>query len=630
MATNWQKAGVVDTSSSPSCELRSVPIRAVRMGDGFWRPRLQANQERSIPALLDLLEEHGVLDNFRLLSGRKKGERRGPRFTDTDLYKWAEAVGLVLQSDPDSPLADLLDSAIEDIVAAQEPDGYLNTYYSGPRQHERYENLLQGYSHEFYCAGHLIQAAVAIYRANGDTRLLDAAIRFADHLTDTFGPDQRPGRSNHEELEMAMVELHRTTGESRYLEFAGYLLDQLRFKSLERIEGHAVRATYKCCGGADYYAETGDQATWQALQRLWQDIVGGKIYITGGIGSRYQGEAFGEPFELPNLRAYTETCAAIGNIMWQWRMLAITGEARFADLMETTLYNGFLAGVSLSGAEYFYRNPLASTGSDQRQPWHDCTCCPPNVERMFAALPGYLYSTSAEGLASQGVWVHLYDNSLLDWHLEGGQKIILEQRTRYPWEGTVELTVSPEREANFSLFLRIPSWCQQASATVNGQPASHRPQPGSYLQLQRTWQPGDAVRLEMEMPVVPQECDPRVHENIGCVALQRGPVVYCLESVDNPEVSVTEVGAVLASDPEKQGLSAEFDPDLLGGVTVLRGAGFLFPEENPGLALYRPFSPDHWRPGKQVPITAIPYYAWANREPSQMVVWIPRAECNRL
>ncbi|MFQ6079472.1 MAG: glycoside hydrolase family 127 protein, partial [Thermodesulfobacteriota bacterium] len=451
----------------------------------------------------------------------------------------------------------------------------------------------------------------------GVTKLLNGARRFADYLTTVFGPEGRQGKSGHPELEMAMVELYRTTGERRYLDFADFLLDQLGFAFLSGMEGHAVRAAYACCGGADYYAETGDEAFGQALDRLCGDMVQGKIYITGGIGARHAGEAFGEPYELPNFRAYAETCAAIANIMWNWRMLALTAEARFADLMETTLYNGFLAGVSLDGTRYFYVNPLASWSGAQRQEWYGCTCCPTNVVRMFASLPGYFYSTGAEG-----IWIHLYDNSRLNWRLEGGQHISVVQESRYPWEGSVQITVSPESPAQFALFLRIPGWCQEAKVTVNGTEVSGEPQPGSYLKLERTWSRGDEVQLDFPMPVTLAKTHPRVRENTGSVAVRRGPIVYCIEGADNPGIPVLDVNLEVDSKSPERMFVHEFRPDLLSGVTVV-SARALVPISRLQMPLYQPLEERKSEPMKEVQITLIPYYAWANRALSPMQVWIP-------
>jgi len=411
---------------------------------------------------------------------------------------------------------------------------------------------------------------------------------------------------------MALIELYRTTQKREYLDLAGFFLEVQEFAEKQYIEGHAVRALYLACGAADYFAETGDEKTMKALERLWADMTQKKMYITGGVGSRYEGEAFGWPYELPNERAYAETCAAIAGIYWNWRMLAIQAESRFADVMERTLYNGFLSGVSLDGWHYFYMNPLACYGDYQRQEWFGCTCCPTNVVRMLASMPGYFYSTSHEG-----VWVHLYDNSRLSWHLHDGMKLTLDQITDYPWDGQVEITVIPEATAEFALFLRIPSWCESASVSVNHGPPSGV-SPGDYLKLERTWQPGDIVHLDLPMPVVLTEADSRVKEDLGMVAIQRGPVVYCLESKDNPDVPIRDAELMIDED-----FTAEFKPHLLGGVTVIEGQGvYACPDQDRG-ALYRPLDGIRLEV-RETDLHAIPYYSWANRGPSNMTVWIPK------
>jgi len=606
----WQEAGVISTANSPYAKLHPVPVRAVTMLPGFWQPRIEANRKNGIPQLFRLLDEHGRIDNFMLASGRKTGEKRGPYFRDSDVYKWMEGAAWVLHSTNDPWIKTTLEQTIHEVAAAQCKDGYLNTFFTGDLANQRFRNL--GREHELYCAGHLFQAGVAHYRATGSMSLLDPVLRYADLLTREFGPGKIEEADGHPEVELALVELYRTTGERKYLDLAGFFLSIQKFSEKQVIEGHAVRAGYLCSGAADYFMETGDQATLDALERLWADLTEGKMYITGGIGARYAGEAFGAPYELPNEHAYAETCAAISNIFWNWRMLAIKGEARFADVMERTLYNGFLSGVSLDGTLYFYVNPLACFREHQRLPWYNCTCCPTNVVRMFSSLPGYFYSTSPEG-----VWVHLYDNSRLDWRLEDGRKFALEQKTKYPWEDTVEITVSPEAPAEFAVFLRIPGWCKKPSVTVNGERAGEA-QPGSYFKLERTWKAGDTIQLKMPMPVSLQECDPRVRENLGSVAIQRGPVVYCLESVDNADVPIRDVELDVVAE-----LSAEFKPDLLGGVTIIRGKGSHPASGVDRGPLYRPLGSVKLKT-QPTDLTAIPYYAWANRGPSHMEVWIPQ------
>lgn len=613
--------GVVDTSASPGARLTGVPVRAVRLRDGFWRPRLEANRRAGIPGLYRRLEEHGVVENFRRLYGAKDGPRRGPRYTDSDLYKWLEAAAFVLQGGDAPEVLPLVEGAIAAILPAQRADGYLNTYFVDERADQRYTRLAT--DHELYCAGHFFQAAIALHRAAGDSRLLGPALRFADHLCEIL-PTMPGATDGHPEIELALVELYRETGRQRYLDLARRLLDAAGFTELRKIEGHAVRALYYCCGAADYYAETGDPAFGAALERQWENFTRAKVYITGGAGGRYTGESLGRDYELPNARAYAETCAAIAGIFWNWRMLALAGEARFADLLERGLYNGALAGVSLDGTHYFYVNPLAYDGEGEgdpwypwarrgryeRQPWYDTTCCPPNLQRLLASLPGYFYSTGRDN----GLWVHLYDNSDLDWRLPDGTGLRVSQTTRYPWAGDVDLTVTPATPAAFALHLRVPAWAEGTTVAVNGEAAGPTPVPGEYLALRRTWAPGDRVRLSLPVGPAVMTSDPRVAENRGSVALERGPLVYCLEAHDNPGISPAD--ALL--DPGGE-IGAEHRADLLGGITVLRAPGAV-PVE-PASALYRP-----WRAGRPatrpVALTAIPYYAWNGRGPCAMTVWM--------
>jgi uncharacterized protein len=635
-------AGVVDTTDSSYARLMSVPVADVKMEQGFWRPRMEANVKTSIPRLLELLEEHGVVDNFRRLTGSKQAERLGPRFTDSDLYKWLEAAAIALQSRDLPQLRRSVDDITAEIAAAQEPDGYLNTWFVGELATERFDSIEAGHSHELYCAGHLMQAAVARYRADGNEKLLDVACRFADLLVSEFGPGGRTDTDGHPEIEMALIELYRATGRQEYLDLAGSLLarPQASFgfapiATRSSLVGHCVRSGYLCCGGADYYAETGDEMMLTNLKHLWEDLVNGKIYLTGGVGAHYREEEFGESYELPNLRAYAETCAQIAHFMWGWRMLLATGEARFAEVMETIIYNGFLSGVSLSGSEYFYSNPLAANtswdeqdslagsthpgaeGGWTRQEWWPCTCCPPNVERTIAAIPGHLFSTSAEG-----IWMHFYDACRAQLVLENGTPVELEVATTYPWQGAIRVVVNSGVEAAFSLMLRIPYWAQGATATINGEAASVTPEPGSYLQLERTWQPGDVVELTLPMEIRFIESHPYVAENRGSIAIQRGPIVYCFEGADNPTVAMPDLrldGGKLCTAE----WHAEHKPELLGGVTVISGPG-LRPVAGPtNEALYADLGtrPDtQWEP---VMATAIPYYAWANRDETGMRVWLP-------
>jgi uncharacterized protein len=615
---------------SPYAKLHGVPIRAVTMGDGFWTARRAINIEKSIPTLLEELEQHGVVDNFLRLEGKSEAARRGPLYTDSDLYKWMEAVAFVLQSGEQSPVNRAkfraeFDRLAAIVLAAQEPSGYLNTYWTGERRAQRFTEMHR--SHELYCMGHLIQAAIAYYRATGDRKLLDGGIRFANYMVENFGPQKRPALTGHPEFEMAMVELYRTTGERRYLDFAGYLLsgvererlhltdDQTRymfsgtpFTSRTEFEGHAVRAMYASCGATDYYMETGDPAYLKTLETLWRDLVNRKMYITGGVGSRESGEAFGEAYELPDAQAYGESCAAIGNMMWNWRMLLALGESRFADVMERALYNGINSGMSLSGTLYCYRNPLESSGEKIRNEWYDTTCCPPNLERILASIPGYMYSTGPKG-----VYVNLFHASTLDWQLEDGTGIRIEQQTEYPWRGIVDLTVTPARTAEFSVFVRIPAWSDEASVGAD------KPKAGEYFEIHRRWQAGDKIHIDLAMKPRLVRANPLVREDAGRVALERGPLVYCLEQPDQPGFNLLD--ATLLDDGT--GFVTGFQPELLGGIMTIKHRGSVLDRPFSSEPLYRPFRDQPERPGTVETLTFIPYYAWANREPSRMEVWVP-------
>ncbi len=622
-------AVVVDTSRSPHARLRPVPLTAVTLADGFWAPRRRVNREITLPSQYRLLEETGRIDNFRRAAGKVDVPFQGRYYNDSDVYKWLEAVAWTLATGADPALAEMAGTVSAEIAGAQRPDGYLNTYFVRERAAERWTNLRD--MHELYCAGHLIQAAIAHHRATGDDRLLRVACRLADHICDHFGPleeRERAGTSGHPEIEMALVELARETGEPRYREQALFFLDARGqgliggrayhqdhepFRELERMAGHAVRAVYLNAGATDLYAETGEADLRHVLDRLWRNMTARQMYVSGSIGSRYEGEAFGRDYELPNERAYAETCAAIGNVMWSWRLLALAGDARYADVLETALYNGVLPGLSLDGESYFYQNPLADDGTHRRQPWFGCACCPPNITRLLASLPGYFYSCSDAGL-----WVHLYAQGAAHIPLPDGRTVGLTQHTRYPWDG--EVVIEIEGKGTFSLWLRIPGWCEEgATLEINGQPFTGLLTPGSYAEVRRAWRPGDVVRLNLPMPVRRVACHPYVTENAGRVALTRGPLLYCVEQADNSGLDPRDI--VLPADAN---FTAEFRPDLLGGVVVLRGQAKVVPPDNAWTHhLYRTALPCSEREqGQPVEATAIPYYAWANREPGPMQVWL--------
>ncbi|MEM1990481.1 MAG: glycoside hydrolase family 127 protein [Candidatus Bathyarchaeia archaeon] len=626
MMGKFNSTVIVDTTRSQYAKLRPVPIERVHLEDDFWAPRLKLIQEETIPSQYRLIEETGRLFNFRRASGKEAGGFRGIFFNDSDVYKWIEAAAFSYAYNPDQKIIDVARNVISEVIAAQDEDGYLNTYFTFERKADRWKNLRD--MHELYCAGHLIQAAVAFYRATGDKTLLNAACRFADHIASVFGPGRRVGVCGHPEIEMALVELYRTTNRREYLDLAcffidnrgrgviggsPYHIDHKPFRELDEVVGHAVRALYLNCGATDVYAEVGDEKLFDALMRLWHNVTERKMYVTGGVGSRHEGEAFGEDYELPNARAYAETCAAIANFMWNWRMLLVTGEGAFADIMELTLYNGILSGVSLDGKHYFYVNPLADRGGHRRQEWFECACCPPNIARLIASLPGYFYSTS-----ENGVWIHLYAKSTA--HIKLNEtEITLIQDANYPWDGEINIAISPEEASEFSLHVRIPGWCKEALARVNGEKIEKTIKHG-YLEIRRLWRDGDKVRLSLAMPIERIVSHPHVMENTDRVALRRGPIVYCLEGVDNPGFDVWDM--VL---PDSAKLDAEYTPNMLGGVVVVSGEALALDADAFGKKLYAPKADVKYEKCK-VRFTAIPYYAWANREPSPMTVWIRSPE----
>lgn len=627
-AENWRDQGVIYLDHSPHAVMHPAPVRAVTLGEGLWAERRRTNVERSIPTMLDLLEEHGIMDNFRRLTGKTKAARRGPVYTDSDIYKWMEAVAFVLQSGDNPKLRASFDRLTDEILAAQEPSGYLNTYYQDEHKAQRLSEMYR--SHELYCLGHMLQAAIAYYRATGSHKLMDGGIKYVDYLISISGPGRKPLLTGHPELEMSLVELYRTTGERRFLDFAGYLLSGVEaerlklkpsqltymfsgkpFTSRTEFEGHAVRAMYASSGASDYYAETGDPEYRKTLDRLWTDLITHKMYVTGGVGSRSDGEAFGEAYELPNSQAYTESCAAIGNMMWNFRMLAIHGESKYADVMERALYNGINSGMSLDGTLYCYRNPLASNGEKIRNNWYDTTCCPPNLERVLASLPGYFYATSQEGL-----YVSFYHNGELDWRLEDGTPLKISQHTNYPWNGNVTLTVNPAKATEFTVFARIPAWSARSTVSVNGAPLAAA-KPGAYLPLKRVWKAGDRIELHFDMTPKLVTANPQVVEDNGKVAVQRGPLVYCQEGIDEHG----RLADLLFTRPSAP-FSVESRPDLLGGVMVLKHSGAEYIRSLAAEPLYEPFDAGP-RKTKPVDLNLIPYYTWANRERSSMEVWIP-------
>jgi DUF1680 family protein len=611
----------VTTSRSPAATTKGrrhpLGLGQVAITGGFWAPRQTRNGADAIPSGQDQLEKAGNLHNLRLAAGIGEGEAIGPVFADSDVYKWLEAAAWEYGRNPDEDLLRRIRELTAVVAAAQRDDGYLDSVVQLRYGDEgRYQQLV--WSHEHYCAGHLIQAAVAQVRCTGDRALLDVAIKLADHLVATFGDGKTVDVDGHPVIEMALVELYRETGTAAYLDLArwfvdarghgiieghghapAYFSDRVPVREATSVEGHSVRAVYLAAGAADVALETDDSALLEALKRQFDHMWSTKTYVTGGLGARWEGEAFGDEYELPTDRAYAETCAAIGGIQWAWRMLLATGEAKYADALERMLYNGFLAGVSLSGTEYFYVNPLQLRGAaypdNNRSPahgrrgWFDCACCPPNIMRTLASLDGYLATRTEDA-----VQIHQYAAGVIK---AGDVELTVE--TDYPWDGAVRIT-SPTPTV---VELRIPGWAD--GATVNGEQV----EAGGYVRV-------EAAEIDLQLPLTPRVvgADPRIDAVRGCVALERGPLVYAVEQADNA-ADVDDLH-LLPQAPVEQ------PSDLLGGVTVLTARGRAGTGHRDGW----PFTADAAdSTGDEVEVTAVPYYAWANREIGAMRVWLPRA-----
>ncbi len=630
--------------------VKPVPFTAVRLHDVFWAPRIETNRKTTIPFAFQKCEETGRLDNFVRAAAALRGEtltnKRPPGypFDDTDIYKVLEGAAYTLSVTPDPKLEAYLDSLIEKIGAAQEKDGYLYTTRTiDPINPHRWAGkerwvLEKVDSHELYNFGHLYEAAVAHYQATGKRSLLDIALRTAELLDRTFGPGKRSIWPGHQITEMGLVKLYRVTGDARYLNLAKFMLDvrgpdgdkgagrrynQSHMKVVDQTEavGHAVRATYMYSGMADVAALTGDSSYVQALGRIWENVTGKKLYITGGIGATGSGEAFGRDYELPNMSAYNETCAAIGNHFWNHRLFLLHADARYIDVMERTLYNGLISGVSLDGKSFFYPNPLESNGQHQRSPWFGVACCPGNITRFIASVPGYVYAQSGETL-----YINLFASSTAQIALDQGTKLKVVQETRYPWDGAVKIVLHPEKRSRFTVNVRIPGWARNepvpgdlyrfadgisepAVLKVNNRKIPLKPEKG-YVSIRRNWKSGDVIDLMLPMPVRRVTAHEKVAADQGRIALQRGPIVYAAEWPDNPGGRVRSL--MLANDTK---LAAEFKADLLGGVTVVKGKAIALAYDAEGKVTKR-----------EQEFTAIPYYAWAHRGRGQMIVWIPNSE----
>jgi len=650
--------GITDTTCSPFVKLKSLDIDDVKWTGGFWAEKFALCHEVMIGNMWQILKDPNVshaYTNFLVAAGLEEGEFKGTWWLDGDFYKWLEAASYVYAVSRDENLDRLMDKVIEVVGAAQQRDGYIHTsiiighgikcYRTGEvgfaGKTERFQDL---HDHELYNMGHLMTAGCIHYRATGKSSLLDIAKKTGDYLYKTFiSRDPRLAHFGFNPSNiMGAVELYRTTGEGKYLELAKTFVDmrgsvsggrdqnqtRTALRRETEAQGHAVTANYLYAGAADVYAETGDRRLFGALEKIWKDVALQKMCVTGATGALHRGassgsdevhEAYGRGYQLPSATAYNETCANIANAMWNWRMLAITGEARFADTMELVLYNSGLSGISVDGKHFFYTNvlrrtkdvPFLSWDLPTRQAYLSCFCCPPNIVRTIAKVHGWAY-----GISDEGVWVNLYGGSELDSEFGDGTQLKLTQETSYPWDGRIEITVSAPKKKGFAVMLRIPAWTKEATLQVNGQGVGDNLEPGRYFKLNRTWSAGDVIELNLPMRAQLIEANPLVEEVRNQVAVKRGPVVYCLESVDLPNgVKVSEVVI-----PHNIRLEPQFRKNLLGGVTVLEGEAEAFEEGDWSGGLYRELAPQK---AKKLAVTLIPYYAWGNRGVSEMTVWMP-------
>ncbi len=615
-----------------------VPFTSVKVTDSFWGQRLKASREVTIPLAFSKCEETGRYENFvKAAHPSDEYKVEGYSFDDTDVYKTIEGASYSLQTYPDKQLEKYIDSVLVIVAAAQEPDGYLYTArtmnpkhphdWAGPERWSKVEEL----SHEFYNLGHMVEGAVAHYQATGKRSFLDIAIKYADCVCKAIGngPDQKKLVPGHQIAEMALVRLYLVTGDRKYLDQAKFFLDARGYTSrkdaysqahkpvLEQDEaiGHAVRATYMYAGMADVAAITGDSSYIKAVDRIWENIVGKKIYITGGIGARHAGEAFGDNYELPNLSAYNETCAAIGNVYVNYRLFLLHGDAKYFDVLERTLYNGLISGVSLDGGSFFYPNPLASTGGYSRKPWFGCACCPSNICRFIPSLPGYVYAVKDDQ-----VYVNLFLSNRAELKVNR-KKLVLEQETGYPWNGDIRIRVA-QGNLPFTMHLRIPGWVRGAvvpsdlyryadgqelgyTVTVNGEPVAGELQKG-YLLIDRKWKKGDVVEVHFDMKPRVVKANGKVEADRGRVAVERGPLVYCAEWPDN-DFNVHNI--LLNQHPSFQVVER---PDLLYGIHEITTDAQALSYDAAGKLAVR-----------DVKLTLIPYYAWAHRGEGDMEVWLP-------
>ena len=627
---------ISNLSAQPALQkMESVNFSQVAIEDNFWKPRILTVSMVTIPVCINQTEvKTARIRNFEKVAAKKGEKHEGIYYDDSDVYKALEAIAYSLKNHPDAVLEKKADEWVDKISAAQLPDGYLNTYYTLGDIQKRWTNMDY---HEDYCAGHLIEAAVAYFNTTGKRKLLEVAIRFANHIDSTFRMQNRHWVSGHQEIELALVKLYKTTSDKRYLDLSDWYLqqrghgyfnnkpsgqdycqDRLPLKEQTKISGHAVRAMYLYTGAADVGAAKNDSGYMNAMKQVWEDVVYRNMYITGGIGSSGRNEGFSVDYDLPNEQAYCETCASVGMVFWNQRMNLLTGESKYIDVLERSLYNGALDGLSLKGDRFFYGNPLASSGNYSRREWFGTACCPSNIARLVESVGNYIYAKSSDAL-----WINLFVGSSGSFTIKN-RKINLKQTTDYPWDGKVQISVTPEKQTEFDLFIRIPGWAEnqpvpgntyrysdsaseKISLTLNGVPATFKMVNG-YAVIKKTWKKGDIVVLNMPMPVRKIVAIDAVKDNINRVALQRGPLIYCFEHVDNVGKSMN----ILI--PDNVTFISEFKPELLNGIVVLKA-------EAPVAII----SDDNLNISSVVRnIMAIPFFSWANRGEGQMQVWMPR------
>ncbi|MBO9204669.1 MULTISPECIES: glycoside hydrolase family 127 protein [Niastella] len=617
--------------------IQPVSFTHVKVTDNFWQPKLNINATVTIPYILKMCREHGRIDNFLAAAGKRENKVCSEyTFDDTDVYKWIEGASYALQVAPNPTLAKYLDSLIAIIGQAQEPDGYLFTFrtINAAKPHEwigtqRWvmDSVL---SHELYNAGHLYEAAYAHYNATGKKNLLNIAIENADLLCKDFGWGKREIYPGHQIVEIGLAKLYRITGNKKYLDLAKFFLDvrgpqgdvynQANKKVVDQTEavGHAVRAAYMYSGMADIAALTGDTAYLRAIDAIWTDVVTRKLYITGGIGATNNGEAFGDGFYLPNMSAYAETCAAIANVYWNYRMFLLHGDAKYMDVLERTLYNGLLSGMSLNGTKFFYPNPLASVGQHDRSGWFSCACCISNMTRFLPSVPGYVYAQNRNDL-----YVNLFMSNHSTIKLPAGN-VQLTQTTNYPWGGRIAISIGVDKPTRFALYVRIPGWASAKERQGNlyysrednqpfrlllaGHPVKSVPVKNGYAIINRVWKSGDSMVLELPMQPRHIFADKRVAADTGRFAVQYGPMVYCLEGWDNKDSLVQNI-VVDKNAP----MQVSYAGNLLNGVNTITMTGS---------GAKRQLNTSELITTRQT-VTAIPYYAWDNRGAGEMTVWIP-------